>query len=415
MGTQGGDDAEVVLGGYQPELKRTLNQFQVFAISFAFISVAVGIFATYSVVLQTGGPVAIWLWVLVAVGQILVALVFAQFAGRISLSGSSYQWGSRLANPKIGLAFGWLTACYLAIAVVGVDDALANTALMPLFDMRPDETTARVITIVVLLVQVLLVLASTRLASMVNSSAVAIELVIVIALGIALIIALTVSGTGSEQNLVSRGVTQGSPDYFAVGGGLMGAMIMGLATLVGFDAAANLAEEAKNPFRSVPRAIVGSVGAVRSARAGLLSYADPGHQERPRSHLQRLARGDDHSRPARFGDGEDLPSGDHAGVLRRRDRGHDRMFAAHLRDVPRRALSWPHADAARPSPDADADPRDGPDLCGRGRLDDRAARGGAHQADHRFDHSSDDHLRRDDHPLPGGAQTARSKKWARST
>ena len=34
---------------------------------------------------------------------------------------------------------------------------------------------------------------------------------------------------------------------------------MGLSTLVGFDAAANMAEEAKNPFRSVPRAIVGSV------------------------------------------------------------------------------------------------------------------------------------------------------------
>ncbi|MFI6004823.1 APC family permease [Streptomyces sp. NPDC051366] len=34
---------------------------------------------------------------------------------------------------------------------------------------------------------------------------------------------------------------------------------MGLATLVGFDSAANLAEEAKDPFRTVPRAIVGSV------------------------------------------------------------------------------------------------------------------------------------------------------------
>jgi amino acid transporter len=43
------------------------------------------------------------------------------------------------------------------------------------------------------------------------------------------------------------------------------AMIMGLTTLVGFDAAANLAEEAKDPYRSVPRAIVGSV-----AVAGLL-------------------------------------------------------------------------------------------------------------------------------------------------
>lgn len=37
------------------------------------------------------------------------------------------------------------------------------------------------------------------------------------------------------------------------------AMIMGLATLVGFDSAANLAEEARDPFRTVPRAIVGSV------------------------------------------------------------------------------------------------------------------------------------------------------------
>ncbi len=45
-------------------------------------------------------------------------------------------------------------------------------------------------------------------------------------------------------------------------------MIMGLATLVGFDSAANMAEEAKDPFRSVPRAIVGSV--VAAAVLGLV-------------------------------------------------------------------------------------------------------------------------------------------------
>lgn len=54
-------------------------------------------------------------------------------------------------------------------------------------------------------------------------------------------------------------VSSKTPGYFAVGGGLMLAMIMGLATLVGFDSAANLAEEARDPFRTVPRAIVGSV------------------------------------------------------------------------------------------------------------------------------------------------------------
>ena len=52
------------LGGYRQELKRTLGSFQVFAISFAFISVAVGIFGTYDQVLRTAGPVGIWLWVM---------------------------------------------------------------------------------------------------------------------------------------------------------------------------------------------------------------------------------------------------------------------------------------------------------------------------------------------------------------
>ena len=255
------------LGGYKPELKRTLGSFQMFAISFAFISVAVGVFGLYGVVLQTGGPVAIWLWVLVGFGQALVALVYAQFAARIPLSGSSYQWGSRLANPKIGFVFGWLTVCYLAIAVVAVDNALAKTAFMPLFNMQPNERTARLITLVVLLMQVVLVVASTRLASMANSSAVAIELAIVIVLSIALVIAVVVTGHGGEGNLVSRGAVLKS-DYFAVGGGLMTAMVLGLATLTGFDSAANLAEEANDPYRSVPRAIVGSV--VAAAVLGLL-------------------------------------------------------------------------------------------------------------------------------------------------
>jgi amino acid transporter len=109
-----------------------------FAISFAFISVAVGIFATYDQVLQTGGPVAIWLWILAAVGQLLVALVYAQFAARIPLSGSSYQWASRLANPRIGWWFGLLSVCYLAIGVVAADSAMASQVFMPLVGLEPD-------------------------------------------------------------------------------------------------------------------------------------------------------------------------------------------------------------------------------------------------------------------------------------
>lgn len=245
--------------GYEPELKRTLGSFQVFAVSFAFISVAVGIFGTYDDVLLNSGPVGIWLWPIVAVGQTLIALVVAQFAARIPLSGSSYQWASRLANPKIGWLFGWLSFCYLAIGVATVDNALASAALMPLLGMEPSEDTARVITLIVLVIQAVLVVLSTRIVGLITSGAVGLELIIVVVLTIALFVAIVVSGEGSVSNLTSQGVADGAPNYFAIGGGLAAAMIMGLATLVGFDSAANMAEEAKDPFRSVPRAIVGSV------------------------------------------------------------------------------------------------------------------------------------------------------------
>lgn len=254
--------------GYRPELKRSLGSFQMFAISFASVSVIIGIFATFGDVLQTSGPLGIWLFPVVAVGQILVALVYAQFAARIPLTGSSYQWASRLANPKIGWMFGWVAVCNAAISAPAIDNALATQCLMPLFNMAPNETTARVITIALLLIQAVIVIMSTRIVGWMNSLAVGVELMIVVVLGIALVVAVVVTGHASTGNLVSQGIAAGSPNYWALGGGMMGALIMGLSTLIGFDAAANMAEEAKNPVRDVPRAIVGSV--VTAAVLGML-------------------------------------------------------------------------------------------------------------------------------------------------
>ena len=139
---------------------------------------------------------------------------------------------------------------------------------MPLFGIHPDEGTARLITLALLLVQVVLVVASVRIVAFLNSSAVIVEVAIVGVLSIALIVAVAITGHGDVENLTSRGLAEGAPNYFGIGGGLMLATIMGLGTLTGFDAAANLAEEAKNPYRDVPRAIVASVAA--AAIAGMV-------------------------------------------------------------------------------------------------------------------------------------------------
>ncbi len=255
----------------------------------------------------------------------------------------------------------------------GLDNALASQAFMPLFGLEPDERTARLITLAVLLVQAVLTVASTRIVGIVNSSAVVVEVAIVAVLVIALAVAVTITRQGSVDNLTSRGITAGNADYFALGGGLMLATIMGLATLVGFDAAANLAEEAKDPYRTVPRAIVGSVVA-----AGVLGTGVPdrAHRRDHRSHAdqrQRLAGRGDHARSARSGGGDDAAGHGHVRVLRRRDGDDGDSRTAGVRDVARRPFSGSPADAAGQPAHADADPGDDPDLRRGGCPDGRAA------------------------------------------
>ncbi|MFC5063642.1 APC family permease [Actinomycetospora atypica] len=259
--TSAGETADEICQdcGYEPELQRSLNGFQIFAVAFASVSVVIGIFATYDDLLRSSGPVGIWLFPVVGVGQLLVALVYAQFAARIPLSGGSYAWASLTAGPRVGWVFGWLAFVSAVAGPATIDNALASQCLMPLLGMADDETTARVITVALLASQCLLAVAATRIVGWVNSLSVTVEIGILFVLGIAFAAVVVLTGDGQPQNLVSEGVAGGSAGYFAVGGGLMGAAIMGLTTLVGFESAANMSEEAKNATRTVPRAIIGSV------------------------------------------------------------------------------------------------------------------------------------------------------------
>src|SRR5438270_12782565 len=111
--------------GYRQEYKRELKRFASFAVGFSFISITTGIFTTYGTVLNSSGPLGIWTWPIVIIGQIFVSLVFAALASRIPLAGYSYQWTSRLANPKIGWLIGWISFTFPIIVLVAVEYAVA--------------------------------------------------------------------------------------------------------------------------------------------------------------------------------------------------------------------------------------------------------------------------------------------------
>jgi hypothetical protein len=84
---------------------------------------------------------------------------------------------------------------------MAVDNALASQAFTPLAGMEPDEGTARLITVVVLLLQAVLAVASTRLVGLINTAAVGLEVALVVVMAIALTVAVLVTGDGATGNL----------------------------------------------------------------------------------------------------------------------------------------------------------------------------------------------------------------------
>ncbi len=262
--TQSAYDEQVLQQyGYRQEFRRELKRFASFAVGFSFISITTGIFTTYGSVLNWGGPLGVWTWPLVIIGQLFVALVFAALTARLPLAGYSYQWASRLANPIVGWLIGWVSFTFLIVDVVAVDYAVASTVLPSLFGYTETPLNAWLATAIVVLIQALLIVFSTLWSTRINNAAVGTEVVGIVGLTLLLVIVGAVRGILNPGHLFSMGVV--SPQgYFSFGsltaaGPFMLSFLLGAFTIVGFEAAANLAEETQEAHHNVPFAMWFSV------------------------------------------------------------------------------------------------------------------------------------------------------------
>ena len=249
--------------GYQQEYKRELKRFASFAVGFSFISITTGIFTTYGSVLISSGPLGILTWPLVIIGQLFVSLVFATLASRIPLAGYSYQWASRLANPKVGWLIGWISFIFLIVDVVAVDYAVAATVIPSLLNYTETPQNALLVTAIVILVQMVLIIFSTLWSARVNNTAVGTEVIGIVGLTLLLVIVGVIRGLLHPDHLFSTG-TVSSSGWLTLGGlhaagPFMLAFLLGAFTIVGFEAAANLAEETQDAHRVVPTAMWFSV------------------------------------------------------------------------------------------------------------------------------------------------------------
>lgn len=249
--------------GYKPQYRREIKRFASFAVGFSFISITTGIFSTYGAMLGWGGPLGIWTWPIVAIGQLFVALVFAALASRIPLAGYSYQWGSRLTNPKIGWLLGWVSFMFLIVVTVSVDYSISSTVLPSLFNYAGTPLNAWGATALIVLIQMVLIIFSTVWSTRINNAAVGTEVVGIVGLTLLLIIVGAARGLLHPDHLFSMGSVP-ADGYFNLGGlnktgPFMLSFLLGSYTIVGFESAANLAEETENAHKVVPFAMWSAV------------------------------------------------------------------------------------------------------------------------------------------------------------
>lgn len=263
------DDGAVNEFGYRQELKRVLRLFAVFSVAFSIISITTGIFLNFGFGITHLGPASIWLWPVAAVGQTLIALIFAELATRIPLAGANYQWGARLVGPRYGYVVGSLGIMYSAVGISGILLLGASPLLATALKLDVENPRLLLFIAIVLIVAAFGVnVISIQLASRVNNVAVITEIVGTIGFAAVVFVLWVVKGSPDDHGLGFLGTTStlpGQPLWYAI----VLASLIGVYTLVGFEAAADMSEETVDARRTVPRAIILSV--VVSSVLGMLT------------------------------------------------------------------------------------------------------------------------------------------------
>ncbi len=262
--------------GYKQELQRTLGFLSNFAVAFSYISVSTGTFSLFYLGLAAGGPAFFWTWPIVAFGQFLVALNFAELASHFPIAGSIYQWSKRLSSPTLGWFTGWI---YFFAGVLTVT-AVSFTIPIPLLAIFPGIPATIIgmpntvfIALVSIIIFTVINVAGVRLVSIINNIGVVAEIIGMF--GFALILLLFNNHqsigflfTGPHTVLQSPG-NEWTPGFgTSYGGAFLAALFMSLFVIYGFDTAGTLGEETRDPQRNAPRGVLWSIGL--SFIAGLL-------------------------------------------------------------------------------------------------------------------------------------------------
>src|SRR3989454_11119922 len=248
------DEDDLARFGYKQELRRTLGVFSSFAVAFSYISPSTGIFALFYLGLTTIGGVFFWSWPIVALGQFIIALSFAELSSHYPVAGSVFQWTKYLSGKTYSCFAGWI---YLFAGVLAVASVCATLplALIPAFNgmgwnLANSLHNQRIVAVIALAAITVLNIFGVRLVALINNTGVIFEILAMVVFAFILALFHNHQGVGVIFHTGGQSLTVST---FLV------AMFMSLYVIYGFDTASTLAEETKDPRREAPKAVLASV------------------------------------------------------------------------------------------------------------------------------------------------------------
>jgi amino acid transporter len=262
------DDVELEQFGYSQKLNRAIGAFTSFCVSFSMVSITTACFTLFADPFTKTGGVGIWLWIPATLCGLVIAAVYGHLAARVPLTGYAYQWSSRLLSPHVGWFTGWFALCAFFAGTASIAVAFGSVFAGEVYD-NPTQGDIALIGAVAVVVGVAFNAAGIRRATLVNNVGATTELVGT--LGIAAVVAVGLfflkDKAGPEILFDSSPVGDGSINLTVLGL----AALLPVTTLLGWEGAADLAEETREPRKTAPKAMIRAVAI--SGAAGCVIFA----------------------------------------------------------------------------------------------------------------------------------------------
>jgi APA family basic amino acid/polyamine antiporter len=250
--------AEAAAGVDGNPLRRTLGVWHLTMISVG-ATLGTGILVVLGTAVPLAGP-AVWIsFVVAGIAALLSALSYAEMAGAVPTSGSSYSYTYATMGEGIAWVCGWCLVLEYAVSVAAVavgaseyvDETLKvfGTHLPVALSAPPgDGGVVNLPAAVLVLLATAVLLPGARESAWVNTLMVIVKIALLVFFVVVAFTAFRAQNFEPLAPMGAAGVTAAASRLFF--------------SYIGFDAASTAGEEAKDPRRDLPRAIIGSIALI---------------------------------------------------------------------------------------------------------------------------------------------------------